>query len=62
MIKVLQIFSILALLFAGFVVGLWVMDCFQVEPEIEQVMGPSIVEKFKQAGSRSDKNEKKEFE
>lgn len=54
MIKILQIFSVLALISAGVVFGLWVVECFQVEPEIEPA--PSILEKFNQSSAQRQKN------
>lgn len=54
MIKILQIFSVLALSSAGIVFGLWAMECFQPEPEIEPE--PSILEKFKQSGAQKQKS------
>ena len=54
MMKVLQILSVLALISAGIVFGLWVTECFQVEPEIEPE--PSILEKFNQSSTQRQKN------
>ena len=54
MIKILQIFSVIALISAGVVFGLCVMEYLQVEPEIEPE--PSILEKFKQSRVQRQKS------
>ncbi len=54
MIKILQIFNVMTLISAGVVFGLWAMECFQVEPEIEPE--PSILEKFKQSRVQRQKS------
>jgi len=57
MIKILQILSVLALISAGVVLGLWVMERFQVEPEFEPA--PSILEKFNQSSAQRQRSVEK---